>query len=118
MFTFFYVHFNKQLPNFKNENTIGMLFVNYLYLVFFNLGFISSGWASLVAQMVKQNLPAMQETWVESLSEKDPWRREWQPTPVFWPREFHREGSLKGYSPWGYKELDTTDLLLVTHGSF
>jgi len=28
-------------------------------------------WASLVAQMVK-NLPAMQETWVQSLGWKDP----------------------------------------------
>ena len=28
-------------------------------------------WASLVAQMVK-NLPAMQETWVQSLGQKDP----------------------------------------------
>ena len=46
-------------------------------------------WVSLVAQMVK-NLPAMQETWVGSLGWEDPWRRAWQPTPVFLPRE----------SPW------------------
>ena len=44
-------------------------------------------WASLVAQMVK-NLPAMGETWVQSLSWEDPWRRAWQPTPVFLPGEF------------------------------
>ena len=37
---------------------------------------------SLVAQLVK-NLPTMQETWVRSLGGKVPWRREWQPTPVF-----------------------------------
>ena len=35
-----------------------------------------------------------------------PWRRVWQPTPVFWPREFHGL-----YSPWGHKELDTTEQL-------
>ena len=40
---------------------------------------------------------------------KIPWRREWLPTPVFWPGEFHGERSLVGYSPWGGKELDTTD---------
>ena len=45
--------------------------------------------AFLVAQSVK-NLPAMQETWVQSLGWEDPWRREWQPTPVFLP----------GDSPW------------------
>ena len=43
--------------------------------------------AYLVAQTVK-NPPAMQETWVWFLSGQDPWRREWQPTPVFWPGEW------------------------------
>ena len=37
-----------------------------------------------------------------------PWRREWQPTPVFLPGEFHGQRSLAGYSLWGCKELDTT----------
>ena len=38
--------------------------------------------ASLVAQMVK-NLPAVQETQVQSLGQEDfPWIREWLPTPV------------------------------------
>ena len=32
---------------------------------------------------------------------KIPWIREWQPTPVFLPREFHGQRSLAGYSPWG-----------------
>ena len=36
------------------------------------------------------------------------WRREWQSTPVFLPGEFHGQRSLAGYSPWGRKELDTT----------
>ena len=39
---------------------------------------------------------------------KIPWRREWQPTPVFLPREFHGQQSLVGYSPWDHKESDTT----------
>ena len=39
--------------------------------------------ASPIAQLVK-NLP---------------------PTPLFWPGEFH------GHSPWGCKELDTTEQL-------
>ena len=29
-----------------------------------------------------------------------PWRREWQPTPVFLPGKFHGLWSLAGYSPW------------------
>ena len=55
---------------------------------------------SLVAQMVK-NLPVVQETWVLSLGQvgKIPWRRTWQPTPVFLPEGFHEQRSLVGYSP-------------------
>ena len=30
---------------------------------------------------------------------KIPWRREWQPTPIFLPGESHRQRSLVGYSP-------------------
>ena len=44
-------------------------------------------------------------TWLQWL----PWRRKWQPTPVLLPRKFHGWGSLVGYSPWGRKELDTTE---------
>ena len=40
---------------------------------------------------------------------KIPWRKKWQPTPVFLPGKFHRQMSLKGYSWWGWKELDTTE---------
>ena len=55
-------------------------------------------WASLVTQLVK-NLPAIQETWVQTLDQEDPlkkkkrkipWRSKWLPTPVFLP----------GESPW------------------
>ena len=38
-----------------------------------------------------------------------PWRRKWQPTPVFFPGEFHRQRSLVGYSPWGRKKLHTNN---------
>ena len=50
----------------------------------------------LVAHMVK-NLPAMQETQVESLGGKIPWRRERLPNPVFLPGEFHGQRSLASY---------------------
>ena len=62
--------------------------------------------------MVK-NLPAMQETWVPSLGQKIPWRREWLPIPVFLPGEFHGQSSVAGYSPWGRKETDTTEQLIL-----
>ena len=37
------------------------------------------------------------------------WRREWQPTPVFLPGEFHGQRNLAGYSLWGHKESDMTE---------
>ena len=69
--------------------------------------------ASLVALKVK-NLPAMQETWDLSLDREDPLEKGMATTPVFLPGEFHGQKSLVGYSPWGYKELDTTERLTHT----
>ena len=43
------------------------------------------------------------------MDRKTPWRRKWQPTPVFLPGNFHGQRSLVGYSPWGHKESDTTE---------
>ena len=39
---------------------------------------------------------------------KIPWRREWQPTPVFLLGKSHGQRSLMGYRPWGCKELYMT----------
>ena len=51
----------------------------------------------------------MQETQIWFLGWEDPWKRAWQPTPVFLPGESHGQKSPAGYSPWGRKELDTTE---------
>ena len=48
----------------------------------------------------------MQETWVGFWIGTIPWRRKWQPTPVFLLGK-----SLAGYSLWGCKELDITEQL-------
>ena len=40
-----------------------------------------------------------------------PWRRKWQPTPVFLPGESHGRRSMVGYRPRGHKELGTTEQL-------
>ena len=40
---------------------------------------------------------------------KIPWRRKWQPTPLFLPEKCHGRRSLAGYSPWGHKELHMTE---------
>ena len=48
-------------------------------------------------------LPAVQETQVSPWVGKIPWRREWQPPPVFFPGESQGQRSLVDYSPWGRK---------------
>ena len=47
-----------------------------------------------------------------------PWRRKWQPTPVFLPGESHGRWSLVGYSPRGRKESDTTEVTKHIHTLF
>ena len=68
---------------------------------------------SLVDPTVK-NLPTMQESWICSWVGKIPWRREWLPIPVFLSGEPHGQRRLVGSSPWGCKELDTTEELTHT----
>ena len=66
--------------------------------------------ASLVAQRLKR-LPAMRRPAFDPWVGKIPWRRKWQPTPVFLPGESHGQRSLVGYSPQGHKESDMTERL-------
>ena len=54
--------------------------------------------------MVK-NLPAMQDTQVQSLDWKISWGRKWQPTAAFLPGKSHGQRNLAGYSPWGCKRV-------------
>ena len=56
-----------------------------------------------------KNLPAMQETWVRPLGWEDLLEKEMTTIAVFLPGESHGWRSLMGYSPWGRKELDTTE---------
>ena len=38
-------------------------------------------------------------------SGRSPWRRKWQPNPVFLPEKSHRQRRLEGYSPWDLKRI-------------
>ena len=46
---------------------------------------------------------------------KIPWRRQWQPTPVFLPGKSHGQRNLAGYSPWGHKALNVTEYALINY---
>ena len=52
------------------------------------------------------------DPWVRKI----PWRRKWQPTPVFLPGRFHGQRSLAGYSPRGRKESDMTEHTVLGNG--
>ena len=65
--------------------------------------------ASLVAQLVK-NLPVCRRPGFNPWVGKIPWRREWLPTPVFWPGELH--------GLYSRKESDTTEWLSLTHSTW
>ena len=54
---------------------------------------------------------------VDPWARKIPWRRTWQPIPVFLPGESPGQRSLVGYSPWGCKGLDQLQGP-STHGSY
>ena len=45
---------------------------------------------------------------------KIPWRRKWQTTPVFLPGKSHGQRSLGVYSPWGRRESDTIERLILS----
>ena len=55
-----------------------------------------------------KNLPAMRETWVQSLGWEDPLEKGMATHSSILPEECHGQRSLAGYSPWGRKELDMT----------
>ena len=69
-------------------------------------------WASLVTQMVRIHLQCRRprfDPWVRKM----PWKREWLPTSVFLPGEFHGQRTMGAYSPRSGKESDMTERLTL-----
>ena len=63
----------------------------------FSLGYLG-GWLSCKEPACQSRIPGF-DPWVGRI----PWRRKWQPTPVFLPGKSHGWRSLVGYGPWGHK---------------
>ena len=71
-------------------------------------------WASMVVQMAKNLLKCRRprlDPWVKKI----PWKRDWLPTPVVLPGEFHGQRSLVFHSLWSCKESDVAERLIVTY---
>ena len=82
-----------------------MLDVGLLYMASIMLRYYA------VAQTVK-NLPAVQETQLQSLGQKDPLEKGMAIHSRILAWRFHGQ-SLSGYSPWGLKELKMTEQLTL-----
>ena len=93
--------FFQSCPRFnKSQNWISLAEIGYIL--------------TFMAQMVK-NLPAVQETWFQSLGGEDPLEKGMATHSSILAGEFHGQRSLVGYSPRGHKELDMTEWLLLQH---
>ena len=65
--------------------------------------------------MVVKRLPAIRRPGFDLWVEKIPWRSKWQPTPVSLPGKSHGQRRLVSCSPWGRKELGTSERLTLTY---
>ena len=91
--------FSQSCPRFnKSQNWISLAEIGYVL--------------TFMAQMVK-NLPAVQETWFQSLGWEDPPEKGMATHSSILAGEFHGQRILAGYSPRGCKELDMTERLLL-----
>ena len=97
---------SRQMILFKSEQITSKNFKgahDYIY----NCGKVYKSKNTVDSRVCLQCRRLQVDPWVRKI----PWRREWQPTPVFLPGEFHGQRRLVGCSPWGHMELDMTEWL-------
>ena len=89
------------LNNFQVYNTVLLIILTMLC--------IGASQLALVVKNLSANEADMRQEfnlWVRKM----PWRRKWQPTPVFLPGKSNGQRSLAVYSPWGCKASDMTQM--------
>ena len=100
---------NQELVNFRaqRQNQISVAQILWPLYSFYLLILVYSAKTkhNLFFGIMQNRRPGF-DPWVGKM----PWRREWQPTPVFLPGESHGQRSLVGHSPQGCKESDTTEV--------
>ena len=106
MFSMYYR--NSLSLNLKKKNEWGGIRTLLLYLLYRNVLFMGPPWWLSGRESTWQSRRHELDPWVGKI----PWRRKWQPTPVFLPGKFHGQRNLAGYTVHGVaKELDTTQRL-------
>ena len=68
---------------------------------------------ALVVKNPPANAGEIKDNGLIPRSGTNPWRRAWQPTPVFLAGQFCGHRNLASYSPWGHKESDTIEWLTL-----
>ena len=92
------------LPVEKEKRVINIKFATFATIISFGWGFPSGSDGKESACIAGATRDTGQDPWVGKI----PWRKAWQPNPVFLPGKSHGQRSLAGYSPWGHKELHMT----------
>ena len=131
----YFVYTPTQNKKFKNTYIYFKNFIKYRVLISMTSEFLQQGlgiWLNMKTHWLKKICWARSESlysvWLRQQRiypqcgrpgfdpwvGKIPWRREWLPTPVLLPGEFHGQRTLAGYSPWGHKEWNTTDQLTLS----
>ena len=90
----------KEIPSLNDKDSDILILISDQHSILTNK-------QTLIAQLVKN--PTCRRPWFDSWVRKISWRRERLPIPAFWPGELHGL-----YSPWGCKELDTTEQLSLS----
>ena len=109
----------RYIVNIPFQNILWLLVASILDFSFEGTSFKgiwSTGGASQVVLVVKNpSVKAGNMRDVGSISwvRKIPCSRAWKSTPVFLPGESQGQRSLVGYSPWGRKESDTTEWIIL-----
>ena len=86
----------------RNSNNVGDSKPKQpLYSIILAFSRLSKGFpgGSVVKNLAAKCRRCRFDPWVRKI----PWKRKWEPTPVFLPKKFYGQRSLAGYSPWGLK---------------
>ena len=70
------------------------------------MGFLCGITGKVPACQCRRHRRCVFDPWVGKI----PGKRKWQPTLVFLPGESHGQRSLEGYSLWGHKDWDVTEV--------
>ena len=82
-------------------------FVLFLVLFFFKVTWASQG--ALMLKNLPENAGDARDMCLIAGSIRFPWRRKWQPSPLFLPGKSHEQRSLANYSPRGRQESETLE---------